>query len=115
VVLFTAGLEDYAAPICDAIEARYPGAFHHRLYRPATVAEDVYPCIKVRFCYFFLFFHQGALRSSLLDARFPCGCLLAQLHRDSLVPCASSGVPAQSAAKVTSLISPSPPTSLLLA
>ncbi|EFN52946.1 hypothetical protein CHLNCDRAFT_137319 [Chlorella variabilis] len=46
VVLFTAGLKDYAAPICDAIEARYPGAFHHRLYRTATVAEDVYPCIK---------------------------------------------------------------------
>lgn len=47
VVLFTAGLEDYARPICDEIEARYPGAFHHRLYRPATVAADVYPCIKV--------------------------------------------------------------------
>lgn len=48
VVLFTAGLEDYAAPICDAIEARYgPGAFHHRLYRPATTAVDnVYPCVK---------------------------------------------------------------------
>lgn len=50
VVLFTAGLEDYAAPICDAIEARYPGAFHHRLYRPATVACDVYPCVKVCTC-----------------------------------------------------------------
>lgn len=47
VVLFTAGLEDYAAPICDAIEARYPGAFHHRLYRPATVACEAYPCVKV--------------------------------------------------------------------
>ena len=46
VVLFTAGLEDYAAPICDAIEARYPGAFHHRLYRPATTPCDAYPCVK---------------------------------------------------------------------
>ena len=46
VVLFTAGLEDYAVPICDALEARYPGAFHHRLYRQATVQGDVYPCIK---------------------------------------------------------------------
>lgn len=46
VVLFTAGLEDYAAPICNAIEARYGLVFQHRLYRPATVASDVYPCIK---------------------------------------------------------------------
>lgn len=45
VVLFTAGLEDYAAPICDEIERRY-GPFCHRLYRPATVHSDVYPCIK---------------------------------------------------------------------
>lgn len=44
-MLFTAGLEDYAGPICDAIEARY-GPFQHRLYRPATVASDIYPCIK---------------------------------------------------------------------
>ncbi|PSC70630.1 CTD small phosphatase [Micractinium conductrix] len=46
VVLFTAGLQDYALPICDAIEARYPGAFHHRLYRTATVADPAYPCVK---------------------------------------------------------------------
>lgn len=45
VVLFTAGLEDYAAPICDELQARY-GALLHRLYRPATVAFDVYPCVK---------------------------------------------------------------------
>lgn len=45
VVLFTAGLEDYASPICDEIEARY-GKFAHRLYRPATVHTPVYPCVK---------------------------------------------------------------------
>ena len=46
VVLFTAGLEDYAAPICNAIESRY-GAFAAKLFRPATVASDAYPCVKV--------------------------------------------------------------------
>lgn len=45
VVVFTAGLEDYAAPICDEIEARY-GPVVHRLYRPATVHSAVYPCVK---------------------------------------------------------------------
>lgn len=46
VVLFTAGLEDYAAPICAALEHRY-GNFTAKLYRPATVACDAYPCVKV--------------------------------------------------------------------
>lgn len=46
VVLFTAGLEDYAAPILDEIERRYGKVFHHRLYRPATTHSDVYPCVK---------------------------------------------------------------------
>ena len=46
VVVFTAGLEDYAAPICNAIESRY-GAFAAKLFRPATVASDAYPCVKV--------------------------------------------------------------------
>ena len=45
VVVFTAGLEEYAAPICDEIESRY-GPVVHRLYRPATVHADVYPCVK---------------------------------------------------------------------
>lgn len=45
IVIFTAGLEDYASPICDEIERRY-GRFDYRLYRPATVHSDVYPCIK---------------------------------------------------------------------
>lgn len=45
VVLFTAGLEDYAAPICNALEKSY-GHFTARLFRPATVACDVYPCVK---------------------------------------------------------------------
>jgi Dullard-like phosphatase family protein len=45
VVVFTAGLEDYASPIFDAIEARY-GAFAHRLYRPACVPAEAYPCVK---------------------------------------------------------------------
>ena len=47
VVLFTAGLEDYAAPICRALEHSY-GGFTAKLFRPATVACDVYPCVKVR-------------------------------------------------------------------
>jgi 2,3-diketo-5-methylthio-1-phosphopentane phosphatase len=45
VVLFTAGLEDYAAPICDALEKRY-GVFTAKLFRPATVHSEVYPCVK---------------------------------------------------------------------
>ena len=48
VVLFTAGLEDYAKPICDELDGRYGGAFHARLYRPATTACAAYPCLKVR-------------------------------------------------------------------
>ena len=47
VVLFTAGLEDYAKPICDELDGRYGGAFHARLYRPATTACAAYPCLKV--------------------------------------------------------------------
>jgi hypothetical protein len=46
VVLFTAGLEDYAKPICDALQAKY-NCFLHRLYRPACVPDEVYPCVKV--------------------------------------------------------------------
>ncbi len=46
VVLFTAGLEDYAKPIVDTLEARYGRVFSARLYRQATTACDVYPCIK---------------------------------------------------------------------
>ncbi len=46
MVLFTAGLEDYARPICDELDARYGRAFHARLYRPATVACAAYPCLK---------------------------------------------------------------------
>lgn len=46
VVVFTAGLEDYAAPICNALESRY-GTFTAKLFRPATVASEVYPCVKV--------------------------------------------------------------------
>lgn len=47
MVLFTAGLEDYAKPICNELDARYGGAFHARLYRPATTACAAYPCLKV--------------------------------------------------------------------
>lgn len=46
VVLFTAGLEDYAAPILDEIERRYGKVFAYRLYRPATSHSEVYPCVK---------------------------------------------------------------------
>ena len=45
VVMFTAGLEDYACPIADRLQSQY-GAFKHRLYRPATVTSPTYPCIK---------------------------------------------------------------------
>ncbi|EIE23454.1 hypothetical protein COCSUDRAFT_62990 [Coccomyxa subellipsoidea C-169] len=46
VVLFTAGLEDYAKPILDELDRRYNGVFEYRLYRPATVACSAYPCLK---------------------------------------------------------------------
>lgn len=47
IVLFTAGLEDYAKPIVDALDHNYDYCFQgRRLYRPATVACDLYPCIK---------------------------------------------------------------------
>lgn len=47
IVLFTAGLEDYAKPIVDALDHNYAYCFQgRRLYRPATVACDLYPCIK---------------------------------------------------------------------
>lgn len=47
IVLFTAGLEDYARPIVDALDQNYKGSFQgRRLYRPATVSCDLYPCIK---------------------------------------------------------------------
>lgn len=45
MVLFTAGVEDYAAPIADRLHANYK-CFTGRLYRPATVACALYPCIK---------------------------------------------------------------------
>lgn len=48
VVLFTAGLEDYAKPILDELDRRYDGIFKYRLYRPATVACSAYPCLKVK-------------------------------------------------------------------
>lgn len=37
VVLFTAGVEDYAAPIANRLQEQY-NCFAGRLYRPATVA-----------------------------------------------------------------------------
>ena len=62
VVLFTAGLEDYAKPIADELDRRYGDVFHHRLYRPATRTCSAYPCLKV--------LH---LTSSLLTLH-PCVC-----------------------------------------
>ena len=46
VVLFTAGLEDYAKPILDEMERRYGKVFHYRLYRDATTVHSLYPCVK---------------------------------------------------------------------
>jgi TFIIF-interacting CTD phosphatase-like protein len=37
VILFTAGVEDYAAPIANRLQEQY-SCFAGRLYRPATVA-----------------------------------------------------------------------------
>ena len=45
MVLFTAGVEDYAAPIADRLQLKY-NCFAGRLFRPATVACSLYPCIK---------------------------------------------------------------------
>ncbi|CAG9463532.1 unnamed protein product [Pedinophyceae sp. YPF-701] len=45
VVLFTAGLEDYAAPIVEAIDPDGT-VFSHCLYRPATVESRYYSCVK---------------------------------------------------------------------
>jgi NLI interacting factor-like phosphatase len=45
VVLFTAGLEDYASPIADRLDQQY-SCFGARLYRPATANDELYPCIK---------------------------------------------------------------------
>lgn len=45
VVVFTAGLEDYARPIVDAIDPA--GAFFaHRIYREGTTRTDYYQCVK---------------------------------------------------------------------
>jgi len=46
VVIFTAGLQDYAGPILDALEMRYGPCFTYRLYRPATVPHPLYACVK---------------------------------------------------------------------
>ena len=45
LIMFTAGLEDYACPIANRLQQQY-SAFKHRLYRPATVGSPSYPCIK---------------------------------------------------------------------
>lgn len=37
VILFTAGVEDYAAPIANRLQEQY-SCFAGRLYRPATIA-----------------------------------------------------------------------------
>ena len=47
VVVFTAGLRDYAQPILDHLHSKY-GALNLRLYREATSACPAYPCVKVR-------------------------------------------------------------------
>jgi hypothetical protein len=47
VVLFTAGLEDYAKPILDELDRRYGAPLQYRLYRPATTTCSAYPCLKV--------------------------------------------------------------------
>lgn len=50
VVVFTAGLEDYAQPIINELHRRY-NCFPKelRLYRPATTPCAIYSCVKVQF------------------------------------------------------------------
>lgn len=69
VVLFTAGLEDYAAPICTALEKRY-GCFTAKLFRPATVPSEVYPCVKVQCCTC-----KGPLPTGFFDMTFKSAVL----------------------------------------
>ncbi|GFR46786.1 hypothetical protein Agub_g8417 [Astrephomene gubernaculifera] len=45
VVVYTAGLEDYAKPIVDALDPS-GRLFAHRLYRPATLRTAYYQCVK---------------------------------------------------------------------
>lgn len=45
VILFTAGLEDYAAPIVARLQEQY-SCFDGHLYRQATQSCSLYPCIK---------------------------------------------------------------------
>jgi hypothetical protein len=48
LVVFTAGLEDYAQPIINEMHRRY-NCFPKelRLYRPATTPCAIYSCVKV--------------------------------------------------------------------
>ncbi|GLI62617.1 hypothetical protein VaNZ11_005280 [Volvox africanus] len=45
VVIFTAGLEDYAKPIVDALDPR-GNLFAHRIYREGTLRTEYYQCVK---------------------------------------------------------------------
>ncbi|KAG2422865.1 hypothetical protein HXX76_015697 [Chlamydomonas incerta] len=45
VIIFTAGLEDYAKPIIDAIDPT-GRLFAHRIYREGTLRTDYYQCVK---------------------------------------------------------------------
>ncbi|KAG2452881.1 hypothetical protein HYH02_002225 [Chlamydomonas schloesseri] len=45
VIIFTAGLEDYAKPIIDAIDPS-GRLFAHRIYREGTLRTDYYQCVK---------------------------------------------------------------------
>ena len=69
VVLFTAGLEDYAKPILDELDRRYGAPLVHRLYRPATTTCSAYPCLKVR----------GATPAACMPSSACAGCRAAPL------------------------------------
>ncbi|GIL69636.1 hypothetical protein Vretimale_10282 [Volvox reticuliferus] len=45
VVIFTAGLEDYAKPIVDALDPKR-NLFAHRIYREGTLRTEYYQCVK---------------------------------------------------------------------
>ncbi|EFJ42365.1 hypothetical protein VOLCADRAFT_36131, partial [Volvox carteri f. nagariensis] len=45
VVIFTAGLEDYAKPIIDALDPSGK-LFAHRIYREGTLRTEFYQCVK---------------------------------------------------------------------
>ena len=81
VVVFTAGLEDYASPICRRLQYRF-GEFEAVLYRPATVAAKEYPCVKVPY-YLTMPVHQ--MLNCHVVCRLKSTCRLVRRDCDEIV------------------------------